>query len=456
VFDKEGYGIYSLTSDQASGTPVGGTQGTSAGVLPPASALTTSTVVSYLADAQTGLPATVDFRVTPYHAGLSLAAIGQPSVGVAAGSTGTYLSGATGFYFTDMLGNRNLNVALNANGTVKDFGGQAIYQNVGHRFNWALIGAHVPYLSGFATARPTIVTINGRQFQGTLIEQVLQRVYVDQAGLITQYPFSTTKRLELNATFTRLGFNTEVERLIDVGGQVVEHTKTDTTSAPSLSYGQAAAAFVGDNSFFGFTAPITGWRYRFEAAPTFGTLQFQTALADMRRYFFARPITLAVRGLHFGRYGADAESNRLSPVFVGDPLLVRGYSAESFDPAECTPGPSGNDCPEFDRLIGSRIAVVNAELRIPLFGTPQYGLIKASLLPIDIAPFVDAGIAWSRGQSASLKFARRSTERVPVVSAGITARANLFGYAVIEAFYAKPFQRPDKSWIFGFNFAPGW
>jgi hypothetical protein len=73
-----------------------------------------------------------------------------------------------------------------------------------------------------------------------------------------------------------------------------------------------------------------------------------------------------------------------------------------------------------------------------------------------VAPFVDAGVAWSRGQSASLRFERRSTDRVPVVSAGITARANLFGYAIIEAFYAKPFQRPDQGWVFGFNFAPGW
>jgi len=57
---------------------------------------------------------------------------------------------------------------------------------------------------------------------------------------------------------------------------------------------------------------------------------------------------------------------------------------------------------------------------------------------------------------ASLTFGRRSLERVPVKSAGISARANLFGEVVFEAFYARPFQRPDMSWVFGFQIASGW
>jgi hypothetical protein len=38
----------------------------------------------------------------------------------------------------------------------------------------------------------------------------------------------------------------------------------------------------------------------------------------------------------------------------------------------------------------------------------------------------------------------------------VSARANLFGYAVVEVYYAHPFQRPDKSWVLGFQLAPGW
>jgi Tol biopolymer transport system component len=450
MFERQGYGIYGLTAEQARGTAV--QPATFAGFLPPADARGASIIAQYLADPVTGLPQDAAFKVSPYRSSLALAAIGQPSIGVGGGSTGTYVGGSTSFYFTDMLGNRNLGVAVNANGTVKDFGGEVMYQNVGRRLVWAVDVAHSPYASAF-----TIVEPFAPDPSLGLISTFIQRIYVDQAALITQYPFSPTRRAELNLSATRLGFNTEVEQILVDGNQELDRVKFDTTSAPSVNYAQVSAAFVGDNSFFGFTSPINGWRYRFEVSPTFGSLRFQTALADIRKYFFARPFTLAMRGLHFGRYGADAESNELYPVFVGDPSIVRGYSSESFDPAECTVSATNpSACPEFDRLVGSRVLAAGVELRIPLFGSDQLGLIRSPLFPIEIAPFIDAGVAWGRGDNPSFEFATRSTERVPVFSAGITARANLFGFAVVEAFYAHPFQRPDKDWVLGFQFAPGW
>jgi hypothetical protein len=455
VFERQGYGVYALNPDRAVGTAVQGTESV-AGLLPPASALSSSTVVQYLADATTGLPSDGAFKVSPYHATLALAAAGQPTAGIATGNGGTYVGGGTSFYFTDILGNRNLGIGVQATGTLKDIGGEVMYQNLEHRFNWAIDAAHSPYASSFAQASPTTVTSGGQQFQGELIQQFTQRVFVDQLTLITQYPFSTIRRAEFSVGATRLGFNTHVDELVVVGNQVVQENSFDTTSAPSIKYGQAAAALVGDNSFFGFTSPITGWRYRFEVAPTFGDLQFESALADMRKYFFAKPVTFAVRGMHFGRYGTDAESNQLTPLFVGDPSIVRGYSAESFDPAECTTNQSNpNSCPEFDRLVGSRLMAASAELRIPVLGTDRLGLIR-SPLPVEISPFVDAGVAWSRGDNPTFEFARTSSSRIPVFSAGVSARANLFGYAVIEAYYAHPFQRPSRNWVFGFQLAPGW
>lgn len=457
VFEKQGYGVYALSPEQSRGAPVNADSAgvSSAGLLPPADALATSIVGRYLANPTRGLP-TTEFAITPYRSRLALAAVGQPSVGVSSGGGGTYVGGGTSFFFTDILGNRNVGVSLEATGTIADIGGQVFYQNLENRINWAVVAGHTPYLSGFVRSRPTVVDIGGQRVQADLIEQFLQRVFIDQVTLIGQYPLSPTRRFELNAGYTRLGFSTEVKQLVVAGNRILDESTRDTTSPPSVNYGQSAAAFVGDNSFSGFTAPIAGARYRFEFAPTFGALRFQTATADARRYFFARPVTFAVRGLHFGRYGADAESERLSPIFLGEGALVRGYSAESFDPAECTIGSSANDCPEFDRLVGSRIAVASIELRIPLLGTSDYGLIRSPLFPVDIAPFVDAGVAWTSDKSASLEFVRRTADRVPVFSAGISARANLLGFAVVEAYYARPFQRPDQNWILGFQLAPGW
>jgi len=45
---------------------------------------------------------------------------------------------------------------------------------------------------------------------------------------------------------------------------------------------------------------------------------------------------------------------------------------------------------------------------------------------------------------------------VPVFSAGVSARFNILGYLVLEAYYAYPFQRPGKGGHLGFNIAPGW
>jgi outer membrane protein assembly factor BamA len=240
-----------------------------------------------------------------------------------------------------------------------------------------------------------------------------------------------------------------------VGGTVVRETRDRLSSQPPLSFATGSAAFVGDYSFFGFTSPVAGGRYRFEVTPSFGSINFTTAVADYRRYVLAKPLTFAVRAMHVGRYGSGARSSLLQPLFVGQPYLLRGYDAGSIDVSECTAS-AADDCPEFSRLTGSRLAIASAELRIPVLGNDQFGLIPFSILPLEISPFVDAGLAWSGGDDVSLRFARNSAERVPVVSAGVTARANVFGYAVLEVFWAKPFQRPQRGGVVGFQLQPGW
>jgi outer membrane protein assembly factor BamA len=217
-------------------------------------------------------------------------------------------------------------------------------------------------------------------------------------------------------------------------------------------YGSASIAYVGDNSYQAFTNPIQGSRYRFEVSPTAGTLTYTSLLADYRKYFFARPFTFAFRGLHYGRYGRSAEdSTHMYPLFLGEETLMRGYSVGSFEPKECLQ----TSCPVFDRLLGSRLAVVSAELRIPVLGVPEYGLLNFPYLPLTISPFVDAGEAWSANQSPTFS-TDQTAFRIPVVSAGISARVNLLGYAVLEAYAAHPFQRPGRPWVYGLQLAPGW
>jgi hypothetical protein len=84
-------------------------------------------------------------------------------------------------------------------------------------------------------------------------------------------------------------------------------------------------------------------------------------------------------------------------------------------------------------------------------------LINFPYLPIDVAPFFDAGVAWYNHDTPVFKFSENSDQRIPVFSSGISTRINVLGYIVAEVFWAYPFQRPmQKSGIWGFQILPGW
>jgi hypothetical protein len=161
-----------------------------------------------------------------------------------------------------------------------------------------------------------------------------------------------------------------------------------------------------------------------------------------------RPVTFALRGIYYGRFGSDAEHERLPTLFLGYPGLVRGYDPGSFEAGECGVTADGS-CPAFDRLIGSRIALANVEMRVPLWslfgGDNFYGP-----LPVEVALFGDGGIAWGRGSS----FDFREGDHEPVSSIGAAIRANAFGFAVVEIDYVRPMQR-DRGWIWQFSLRPG-
>ena len=72
------------------------------------------------------------------------------------------------------------------------------------------------------------------------------------------------------------------------------------------------SALVRDTSVFGATSPVLGQRFRLDVSPTLGSVNYTGALADLRQYVMpVRPVTLAARVLHYGRYGSGAEDPRL-------------------------------------------------------------------------------------------------------------------------------------------------
>jgi hypothetical protein len=486
VFSDNEYTIMGRTAAEAQGTPITPRESgvATAGVLPPITALGQGLVASYLRDATSDLPAPFTAEAapeTPYRARLQLDAVAPPSLGVGVGGYGgSGVQGGVGFLFSDLLGNRVLSAVVQANGTFKDIGGQVTYLNLKRRLSVGGQVGHIPTLYYGGT------NVGSSAEDGDYIEQIRFRTFETAVAGIAQYPFSQTRRLEFNGGALRYGFDVEADRYTGcdfITGFCQGFRRVNLSNEPgfdreTIYLAQGNTALVGDYSNFGFTSPVQGGRYRFQAGGYAGTYTFAQAVADYRRYFFFRPVTFAVRGMHIGNYGINADDDiqefRVGQVFLTSsyyPTFVRGYGYRSFEESECIP--SGTDsCPVFNRLQGTRAVIANAELRVPLLGVREFGLINFPYLPTELSFFTDAGLSWTgfEGLAGSifegnrvrpLDFvtgdeARTTTDRIPVVSTGVSARFNVLGYAVFEVFYAYPFQRPDKGAHFGFALTPGW
>lgn len=454
VFDKMEYNINAVPEEETEGqkyVPQSSEYFATVSLPPDADY---SRVQEMVSNSEMGLPGELDVTSREYQPSLNLLNIGRSTIGLSMNRYGSALAGGVNMLFGDMLGDHMLSVTARVNGGPKTWGGQVVYQNRATRYNWGVAGAHTPYLDARTFSSIVDTTIDGRPVQAREVVQLRRWVFNQRLNIIGEYPFSRNRRLEFTAGYTRIGYDTEAEQLLTIGGQIIDREQTDLPEPDAVNLYHGSIAYVGDYSFFGFTAPVNGRRFRFELEPTFGTHRFVGALADYRHYFFWNPLTFAVRALHYGRYLQDSESRDLTPLYLGYRTWVRGYEQGSFDLSECT-GRDG-ECPEFARLNGTRIGIFNAELRLPLFGTEQYGILDIGFLPVDLIAFFDGGVAWTGEEQPVLKYARESTERIPVFSTGAGARINLFGYLVGQVYYAYPFQRPDTGGHFGFVISQGW
>src|SRR5205823_2817236 len=272
---------------------------------------------------------------------------------------------------------------------------EAAYFNQARRWNWGLVGGQVPYLSaGFQSFVGTL------QNEPVEVDQTIVFRQTERSGSgIVAYPFNRAQRVEFQGGVTQVSFDRIVQSTVFslTTGDVLSDDTNETSLAQTLTLGTTSAAFVHDTSSFGATSPVAGTRYRLEASPTFGSISYAGMLADYRRYFMPVPFyTLAARILHYGRYGSGGEDSRLFPLFVGYPTLVRGYDVNTFDASDCVPStPAANDCPAFDRLVGSRMLVGNIEFRFPLLRPVGVSQRMYGPLPVEVALFADGGVAWT-------------------------------------------------------------
>ncbi len=422
------------------------------GSAPPADSTPALVSVRALLDsAALHLPDTSAFIFRDYSASLSPDYIVQPSIGYVRDNFGSGIFGGTAISLSDMLGNRRVLALAQLNGRLEEAQVLGVYANLSRRVNWATGVGQTPYFyftgAGIATDSAGVETYT----------VTLERFIAREGFFSAHRPFDRFRRLELGvraANVSRASLD-----LMQVFDPVSKTTRfdRDARSLGTVNYVQPSVAFVFDNSIPFWVGPLMGRRSRFEYAPAIGGWRFHQVLADYRRYdHLVGRFTFATRVVFFGRFGRDEER---FPIFLGNPDLVRGYTAGSIRKHECARDPSRTSvsCGALEQLIGSRVAVFNAELRFPLVRSVALGFAPLRFPPIEGAIFFDAGMAWT--SEAALRLRRHPQDdparvRQPLTSVGFSLRTNLLGIVILRADYAKPLSREDTGAYWTLSLGP--
>ena len=405
--------------------------------LPPAS----GAVNAYLADATTGLADAATFRRLPYDDRLRLESVIPPYIGAtSAAGFGGAIRASFGATFGDTLRDRQLQTIFRAGTDRDDFAAQAAYVNRKGQWNWGVIGGFVP--SRFVGAHRAVE----RSGDLTTRETTHLRYVHQYGGLTTRYHVNRAQRIELGGGIRRTGFKWQHITRVTDGGELVRRVRDEATAGDAVYLSELKAAVVHDTAVNGPTGPVLGQRLRLEIEPAFGGLTFADVRVDARRYFMpVKPLTIAARFEHVGRYGPDAADARLTPLVLGLQTLVRGYDLRRFAIEEC--GRSATACSLLNELTGSRFALMNLELRAPILGLLT-GDLDYGHVPIEAIAYVDAGFLWTRHPGSPL-------ERDRFRSVGLGGRANVGGL-IVEITAARPFDRPGSGWTTSFLLRPGW
>ena len=415
---------------------------------------TTITVAALLDSAALALPDTSTFHYSDYHVGFQPEYVARPSVGYAQNNFGRGVFGGTTIILSDLLGNNRLAFSGQVNGRVSEAQLYGAYFSMSRRLQYVTGVYQVPlfYFSG----QRLIDFGDGTAQQ----EQDLTRFIIRQSFATALYPLNRFTRFEAGAQFNNIDRATlTYGRIVNLtSGLGGGFTPIAQQNQSSLNYVAVNGAYVSDNTLFGTTGPIFGRRYRFQIEPTLGSFQWIEYLADYRRYdpILFNFLTVATRFQTSISVGRDEAR---FPKYIGRPDYIRGYDRASFSSPSCsnTLGGSVGSCNAV-RLLGSRVALANAELRFPLIRRIELGLLPIALPPVDGLFFYDAGVAWSKGQSVSLR--RPSSEdetldtRYPLRSYGAGLRLNLFGFAIVKWDYAIPLDQRGRKGFWTWSLGP--
>ena len=386
--------------------------------------------------------------------------------------------GAIDLLFSDMLGNNQIFSSLALNGEIFDLGGQVAWLNRKNKIAYGVGFSHLPSLTGYQAWDRT--TLEFDDVGSVLVDRRslnLLRIFNQNLSVLAHFPLSPNFRFEAGLSGGHQGFRYDLVEQYYVAGsaQYLGEERTRVDVPDTLAFNQYYTlvkgfnagfnvGIVGDNSFFGVTSPLNGYRYRLSFEKSVGTSDYHSIIADYRHYKWVKPFSFAFRALSYSRFETGDISTSY-PLYIGQMGFVRGYDfifSGGFDDRFGY---------ELDQLIGSKVAMTSLEIRLPFTGPRGLSLIPTNAFFSDLAIFLDGGVAFDefdhvfgdQGESVVVtKFINgqqvQTTEfRKPpfVMSAGIAMRINLFGALILEPYYAWPLKKGGTP-SFGMNFIPGW
>ena len=408
------------------------------GVKPPIS------IAALLDSADLALPDTTRFRDEPYRVRFQPDYIARPSIGYVPDNYGRNVFGGTTVILSDMLGNNRLALSGEINGRLSEARLFIGYTNLSKRWQYSTGISQAPYyfLSGDTLYKPDPSSSQASE------KQEITLFAARQAFAVTAYPINRFTRIEFGGGFNNVDRQRWfISRNVLDNGRAAEPFKFDSIGRdPTLNYVDGQLAYVSDNTLFGYTGPIYGRRYRFQVSPVFGSFRWVEYLADYRRYdpILFNYLTIATRvytSISVGR------NETAFPKYIARPDFVRGYDRNNSFYLTCPIiGANTSNCSAV-QLLGSRVAVANAELRFPLVRRFELGVLPITLPPLDGLFFYDIGAAWSKDQSLYLTRPANydvAKQRYPLRSYGLGLRLNLFNYAIVRWDYAIPLDQPGS------------
>ena len=415
------------------------------------------TIQQLLDSADLALPDTTKFNDAPYRVRFQPDYVARPSVGYAPDAYGRNVFGGTTVILSDMLGNHRVAIAGEVNGRIKEANMYVGYSMLGRRTQTNNAFSQFPYYF-LSNDRLSLISDDGVD-KVEKEEQEITTYIARQLFTNTSYPLNRFSRFEFGGGLNNIGRQRLfLQRMVENRRRVSEWQSDSLIKDPSLNYAEAHVAYVSDNTLMGYTGPIFGRRYRLQVTPVVGGLNWMEYLADYRRYdaIIFNYLTLATRAYTKISVGPDEDQFR---TYIARPDYVRGYDRNNLLFQSCPLiGASSVNC-SATQLLGSRVAVANAELRFPLVRRFELGLLPIALPPLEGLFFYDAGMAWSKDQTVYGQKPEgydASKQRYPLRSYGFGLRLNLFNFAILRWDYAVPLDQAGKRGFWTWSLWPSY